>query len=82
VKNNSREVIHLEIKDNSYNSGVKNISVRRKRTARVILDVSKSYGWYDFSLKINGDDLFEKRYSGRVETGKPGKTDPLMGGMM
>jgi phospholipase C len=41
--------------------------------------LSKSFGWYDFSLKIKGNELFEKRYAGHVETGKPAKTDPFMG---
>jgi phospholipase C len=33
-------------------------------------------------VKIKGNNLFEKRYAGRVETGKESFTDPMMGGMM
>jgi phospholipase C len=43
------------------------------------IDLSKSFGWYDFTIKIIGNDLFEKRYAGRVETGEQGYSDPYMG---
>lgn len=48
----------------------------------IVLDLSKNHGWYDFSVKIEGLDLFEKRYAGRVETGKDSFSDPLMGGVI
>ena len=44
-----------------------------------IIDLNKSSGWYDFTVKITGHDIFERRYAGRVETGKPGISDPAMG---
>ena len=45
----------------------------------VPIDLSKNLGWYDFTIKIIGNDLFEKRYAGRVETGEQGYSDPYMG---
>ncbi len=45
----------------------------------VPIDLSKNFGWYDFTIKIIGNDLFEKRYAGRVETGEQGYSDPHMG---
>jgi phospholipase C len=45
----------------------------------VPIDLSKNYGWYDFTIKIIGNDLYEKRYAGRVETGEQGFSDPYMG---
>ncbi len=45
----------------------------------IVVDLVKSLGWYDFSLKVSGTDSFEKRFAGRVETGKPGYSDPHMG---
>lgn len=49
----------------------------------VVLDVdlSKTYGWYDFSLLVDGDTNTLYRYAGHVETGKASYTDPLMGQM-
>jgi phospholipase C len=43
------------------------------------IDLSKNFGWYDITIKIIGNDLFEKRYAGRVETGEQGYSDPYMG---
>lgn len=70
----------IEVKDNAYKTAAKTKVVAKGGQASLILDLSKSYGWYDFSVKITGNSLFEKRYAGRVETGKPSFTDPVMGG--
>jgi len=48
----------------------------------VVLDLAKSFGWYDFSVKVRGFDHFEKRYAGRVETGRSSYSDPFMGGVV
>jgi phospholipase C len=45
----------------------------------VAIDLSKTYGWYDISIKVKGNNTFEKRYAGKVETGIETFTDPLMG---
>ncbi|TZF85511.1 phospholipase C, phosphocholine-specific (plasmid) [Pedobacter sp. BS3] len=45
----------------------------------VVLDLSSSFCWYDFTVKIDGFKQFENRYAGKVETGEPGYTDPVMG---
>jgi phospholipase C len=44
----------------------------------VAFDLSKNFGWYDVSVKVKGSS-FEKRYAGKVETGKESFTDPMMG---
>jgi phospholipase C len=82
ITNLTDQVIELELTDNSYNTGNKTFSAAPGNAGAVPirLDLSKSYGWYDFSLKIKGQEDFEKRYAGRVENGNPGKTDPAMGG--
>jgi phospholipase C len=66
-----------EIKDNAYKQGIQTKHV--DTTATVALDLSKSFGWYDVSVVINGNQNFETRLSGRVETGKTGMSDPLLG---
>ncbi|GAB4034775.1 phosphocholine-specific phospholipase C [Spirosoma jeollabukense] len=45
----------------------------------IVMNLTTSHNWYDFSVKIAGVDSFEHRYAGRVETGKAGYSDPLMG---
>ena len=45
----------------------------------ITIDLAKSFNWYDIAIKVKGNDIFEKRYAGHVETGKESKSDPLMG---
>jgi len=47
-----------------------------------MLDLSKSFGWYDFTITAAGVEIFNKRYAGHVETGQASKTDPLMGNVL
>ncbi|GAB3258586.1 phospholipase C, phosphocholine-specific [Larkinella harenae] len=72
--------ITVEITDNAYKTAARTKVIPKGGRASVVLDLSKSYGWYDFSVKVSGNTVFEKRYAGRVETGKPSFTDPAMGG--
>jgi len=45
----------------------------------IVLNLGKSYNWYDFIIRAVGHNTYERRYAGRVETGSPGFTDPVMG---
>ncbi|MOA55401.1 Non-hemolytic phospholipase C precursor [compost metagenome] len=72
--------------DNAYkNQPIKkviDVAATPESIAHIKLDLVQSYNWYDFSVKIEGFDVFEKRYAGRVETGNDSYSDPLMGGMI
>ncbi|MEP6751066.1 MAG: alkaline phosphatase family protein, partial [Bacteroidota bacterium] len=75
----------VEITDNAYKNGVHTMKPAADKAAlkdTLVLDLSKSFGWYDFTVKIRGNETFEKRYAGHVETGKESFTDPLMGGVV
>ncbi|AMR34491.1 phospholipase C, phosphocholine-specific [Mucilaginibacter sp. PAMC 26640] len=74
----------VEVIDNAYKTGTKNMTIQGESFApqTMKLDLAKSHGWYDFSVKVKGHVNFEKRYAGRVETGKASFTDPLMGGVI
>jgi len=87
IKNlNAKQSYTIEVVDNAYKTG------NRKKTLTVlgsagaksnfVLDLGKSFGWYDFSIKVEGYNSFEKRYAGRVETGRSSFSDPLMGGVI
>jgi phospholipase C len=68
------------IADNVYkNPPIKTILQPDSGNVIIPIDLSKNFGWYDITIKIFGNDLFEKRYAGRVETGEQGFTDPYMG---
>jgi len=36
--------------------------------------------WYDFSVKVQGQPDYSRRFAGRMETGQPSLSDPAMGG--
>jgi len=69
----------VQIVDNAYkaNNHKKLLATAGKST--LILDLKNSSNWYDFTLKVNGSTTFMRRFAGRVETGKPGISDPFMG---
>jgi len=86
VNTGSGQLPVIEITDNAYKTRVRTIALgsmaSNKEQSTIILDLSKSFGWYDFTVRIKGSQLFEKRYAGHVETGKTSFTDPLMGGVI
>ena len=69
------------IKDNTYKTPGHRI-VPGSLSRQVILDLSKSANWYDFTITISGNADFSRRYAGHVETGTLSQTDPAMGGMV
>lgn len=72
-------VYTVEVTDHAYKSGDHKKVLAAGAKSLLVLDLSKSHGWYDFSVRITGSKTFERRYAGHVETGKTGFTDPLMG---
>ncbi len=46
------------------------------------MDTRRSFRWYDFGLKIERFETFQRRFAGRVETGQWSFSDPAMGGIV
>lgn len=82
LSNNSNKNQTIEITDNAYHQPKKAIALNADSEKMMLFYLDKSYGWYDFTIKIKGNNIFEKRYAGHVETGKESKSDPLMGMMV
>jgi phospholipase C len=80
LRNTSRQPLTVEIHDNSYRTGKTTRIVAPERMASILLPLKQSHGWYDFTVKQGS--AAEARYAGRVETGRPGFTDPFMGGVV
>ncbi|WP_374949416.1 phosphocholine-specific phospholipase C [Mucilaginibacter sp.] len=80
IPNNSSPLT-VEVVDNAYKTGGKQIIVHGEsfKAQTMSLNFNKSHGWYDFNIRVRGFGDMEKRYAGRVETGNPSYTDPLMG---
>lgn len=82
IFNNDAKEQQITIADNGYKTGTINKSVAANSKATVVLNLAKNFNWYDFSVKLNGNNTFEERFAGRVETGVATKTDPVMGGIV
>jgi phospholipase C len=68
-----------QIQDHAYKSNNLAGTIGAGSSYALVIPLGSSFGWYDFSLKIKGYDNYEKRFAGRVETGKPSFSDPFMG---
>ena len=81
IKNNSGRQQVIEIIDNAYHSNKQTKTLAANVVdSNLVIDLGKSQQWYDFTVKIKGNDLFEIRYAGHVETGAETMSDPAMGG--
>jgi phospholipase C len=81
LRNVSSEPITATISDNSYHANAITRAVSPQQEVSVILDLKRSHGWYDFTVR-DDDSVAEARFAGRVETGRPSFSDPLMGSVL
>ncbi|HUN83959.1 MAG TPA: phospholipase C, phosphocholine-specific [Terracidiphilus sp.] len=79
MRNTSSEILSASVADNSYGTGTVRKTLSPGDAAQIVLRVKKSQGWYDFTVKVDGSDA-EAHYAGRVETGRPSLSDPLLAG--
>ncbi len=80
LKNNTGKPLTIEITDNAYKAA--KLTKTINGSLSILLDLQKNYGWYDFTVSVQGNKEFYKRFAGHVETGKESKTDPVMGGVI
>jgi phospholipase C len=78
ISNRHSKAATVTVADKSYNqpSQTKRIASREKTKVRI--DLTRSDRWYDTSVTIDGNSVFENRFAGRVETGAEGISDPAM----
>ena len=73
----------IKIVDNVYHSFepiVKELpNVNETAVTTIALDANPNSCWYDFSVFVEGNTVFEKRFTGHIETGKESMSDPAMG---
>lgn len=82
VNNLSGKPQEIVVSDKSYKTGTKSLKIAANSKSSIVMDLIKSYNWYDFEVGIKGNNSFAERFAGRVETGMVTKTDPLMGRMI
>ena len=83
LRNTGNKALAVEITDNAYGGAARTINIsasgQKGAEAAIVISLASSHNWYDLSVRQRGNRDFEKRFTGRVENGKPGKTDPFMG---
>lgn len=79
IKNTGSNPLIIAVTDNAYKTSAQKKTVAPGTTGTLVLDLSKSYGWYDLTVTIAGHSSFSQRFAGRVETGKSTFSDPFMG---
>jgi phospholipase C len=72
------QVFSVVVKDRAYGAQDRRFQVDKSGKS-LVLDLSKSHGWYDFSVTVDGHETFDQRFAGRVETGRHSFSDPFMG---
>lgn len=81
-ENQENRSLEIFIKDEAYQTNSKTFKIPAQSKKIITLNLQKSKGWYDFSIKVSGDTSFSKQYAGHVETGADSISDPFMGGML
>ncbi|PWT76807.1 MAG: phospholipase C, phosphocholine-specific [Bacteroidetes bacterium] len=79
IANKNQKEFIVEIVDNAYGSSPISKTVKSATQFEIPISLEPSSNWYDVSVRIKGNQTFEKRYAGRVETGKAGISDLAMG---
>ena len=77
LHNANQKRLTVTIAENAYRTGSVRKVLDPSQAATVVLHSKESHGWYDFTVKVDGSET-ESRFAGRVETGRPSLTDPLM----
>lgn len=77
--NKSPQQLTITLQDNRNIMPPFTLEIAAGKSKKLDISLSKSFGWYDFSLMVNGFEQFIRRYAGHIETGKESVTDPFMG---
>jgi phospholipase C len=71
--------IRITVTDLAYGAGTVAANLPPGEAVVVPFDLTRSFRWYDLEVAVEGCPLFSRRYAGRVENGKDGQSDPLIG---
>jgi len=77
LNNPATTPIQLVVEADAYGYPAIDINLLPGEPLTIPIDLEKSHHWYDFRVKTGKG--FWHRFAGRVETGRPGISDPAMG---
>ena len=72
--------ITLAVAGNAYGLKPQSVALTPDGKAERRWALSASRGWYDLSVRLDGEPGYFRRLAGRVETGRPSISDPAMAG--
>ena len=79
VRNDGARSAKLMVKANAYLSNqiwtIETTTVEKE----LVWDMTESGGWYDFTVSIENDTSYSRRFAGRIETKQDSISDPYMG---
>jgi phospholipase C len=85
VNSDLKRAIEVAVDDPAYGSGQRTVVLgpvsSRDSETTIRIDLGKSFSWYDLRIQVKGVPGYERRYSGRIETGQEGFSDPAMSGV-
>ena len=80
LHNNGSQPCTFTVRAMAYRSDVPwTATVQAGQTGELSWPVGDSGQWYDFAVACDGYGAFQRRFAGRMETGKDGVSDPAMG---
>ncbi|PKF32922.1 phosphocholine-specific phospholipase C [Acinetobacter proteolyticus] len=79
VRNDAAKTVKLLVKANAYLVN-KTWQIETAATEQELnWDMSEFGGWYDFTVTIENDPSYSRRFAGRIETNEDSISDPYMG---
>jgi phospholipase C len=81
LDNGGSEPLVAKIRD-GYKSRAATVSLRPGKSETRHWVLSRTRGWYDLLVTVDGDADFAWRYAGHVENGEESISDPLMGSLI
>ena len=78
VNHDPSNSLRVELADSAYGTSSKTKTVLPNQEATIVLDLTRSSGWYNFTVRTDANERFERSFAGRVETGAVSTSDPAM----
>jgi len=81
ITNHGSRTVSVRI-SNRYTSTRELLTLRPGEDGSESWSLTRTSGWYDLTIKVDGDSHFEHRFAGHLEDGEDSISDPLMGGLV
>lgn len=82
IQNKESQALNLTIKDNAYGKSFMQKNVPANLATHIDILLENSFGWYDFTISVEGFPDFKIVYAGHAENGKESMSDPQINGQL